>query len=74
MHSVIFAGISLINQIVQKWGNGLNWHEKMENRGESFGKIWEKSPKNWGKSPKVPNLINAQDLKITQGGFFPQKQ
>ena len=67
MHSVIFAGISLINQIVQKWGNGLNWHEKMENRGESFGKIW-------GKSPKVPNSINAQDLKITQGGFFPQKQ
>ena len=35
-------------------------------RGKIEKKIWEKSPKNWG------NLINAQDLIIIQGGFFPK--
>ena len=41
-------------------------------RGKIEKKIWEKSPKNWGKIPKIPNLINAQDQIITQGGFFPK--
>ena len=66
MHGVIFTGISIINQKVQKLGS--NWHEKRENRGENFGKIWEKSPKKWGKSQKIPNSINAQYL-ISRGGF-----
>ena len=26
--------------------NGSNQHEKRKNRGENFGKFWEKSPKN----------------------------
>ena len=36
-------------------------------RGKIEKKIWEKSPKNWGKSLKIPNLINAQDQIIAQG-------
>ena len=42
--------ISIINQKVQKLGS--NWHEKRENRGENFGKIWEKSPKSEEKAQK----------------------
>ena len=54
----------LINQIVQKRGK----KGKIDQIGM---KIEEKI---LGKTPKIPNLINAQDLMIAQGGFFPQKQ
>ena len=35
-------------------------------------KIWEISPKNGGNNPKIQNRLNAQDLIIAQGGFFPK--
>ena len=56
MHGVIFTGISIINQKVQKLGS--NWHEKRENRGEILGKFERKVQKNEEKAQKIPNLIN----------------
>ena len=42
-------------------------------RGKQRRKISEKSPKNEEKAQKIPNLKNAQDLIIAQGGFFSPK-
>ena len=44
----------------------------MDQIGIKEGKLGEKSKK-MKKSPKTPNLIDAQNLITTQGGFFPQK-
>ena len=40
--------------------NGSNWHKKRE-KSQTIEKKAQK---------KIPNLINAQDLIITQGGLF----
>ena len=70
MHSVIFAGISIINQIVQIWVKWIKFAKlawKEEKWKINFWKIWEKSPKILG---ETPNLLKSQDLIIAQGGIF----
>ena len=41
-HSVIFAGKSILTKSIEIWK--MDQHKRGENRGENFGKIWEKSP------------------------------
>ena len=62
------------SKIIQT-GQGDFWVSvpKYGENGEKFGKYWWKSPKkinNNNRLRKKPNLLNAQDLKITQGGLF----
>ena len=50
----------IINQIIQIWGNGSNYHEKRKNREENFG-IWEEKLRKKTKNPKFDKCTGSND-------------